>query len=120
MNKELLNVFRIQYRLTTVYHPQANGLDEWLNQTIGNSLANFAQENREPWDVKLPQVVYAYNTAVQESTKHTSFEAMFGGMARLPVNFNASTNFDADAKLKEFMDAETDDRFERAAKRQKN
>ena len=84
-----------------------------------NSLAKFAQENRDTWDEKLPEVVYAYNTAVQESTKHTPFEAMFGRMARLPVDFNASINFDADAKLKEFMDAKTNDSLERAAKRQK-
>ena len=119
VNKELMNVFGIQHRLTTAYHPQANGLDEGLNQTLVNSLAKFAQENRDTWDEKLPEVVYAYNTAVQESTKHTPFEAMFGRMARLPVDFNASINFDADAKLKEFMDAKTNDSLERAAKRQK-
>ena len=119
VNKELMNVFGIQHRLTTAYHPQANGLDERLNQTLVNSLAKFAQENRDTWDEKLPEVVYAYNTAVQESTKHTPFEAMFGRMARLPVDFNASINFDADAKLKEFMDAKTNDSLERAAKRQK-
>ena len=105
VNKELMNVFGIQHRLTTVYHSQANGLDEHLNQTLVNSLAKFAQENRDTWDGKLPEVVYAYNTAVQESTKHTPFEAMFGRMGRLLVDFNASINFDADAKLKEFMDA---------------
>ena len=38
-------------------------------------------------------------------------------MARLPVNFNASSNFDA--KLKEFMDAETDNSLEHVAKQQK-
>ena len=27
----------------TAYHPQANGLDECLNQTLINSLAKFAQ-----------------------------------------------------------------------------
>ena len=36
-------------------------------------------------------------------------------MGHLLVNFNASINFDA--KLKEFMDAKTNDSLERAAKR---
>ena len=107
-----MNVFGIQHRLTTAYHPQANGLDEHLNQTLVNSLAKFAQESRDTWDGKLPEVVYAYNTAVQESTKHTPFEAMFGRIGHLLVNF---INFDA--KLKEFMDAKTNDSLERAAKR---
>ena len=114
-----MNVFGIQHRLTTAYHPQANGLDERLNQTLVNSLAKFAQENRDIWDEKLPEVVHAYNTAVQESTKHTPFEAMFRRMTHLSVDFNASINFDADAKLKESMDAKTNDSLERAAKRRK-
>ena len=84
-----------------------------------NSLAKFAQVDREMWDVKLAEVVYAYNTATQESTKHTPFEAMFGRMARLPIDVNVSNNYDADMKLQEFMHAETKDSFEQVAKRQK-
>ena len=75
VNKELINTFSKQHCLTTAYHPQANGLDEWLNQTLVNSLAKFAQENRETWDVKLPEVVYAYNTAVHPSCPNLSSSA---------------------------------------------
>ena len=114
VNEEFMNVFRIQHRLTTAYRPQANGLDERLNQTIVNSLAKFAQENRETWDAKLQEIVhvYAYNTAMQESTKHTPFEAMFGRVARLPVDFNGISTFNADVKLREFQNAEDQDSIE--------
>ena len=37
-------------RMTTAYHPQANGLDERLNQTLINALLKFAQVNRDMWD----------------------------------------------------------------------
>ena len=114
-----MKVFGIQHRLTTTYHPQVNGLDERLNQTLANSLAKYAQGNREAWDETLQEVVYAYNTAVQESTKHTPFEAMFGRVARLPVDFNATSNYDADEKLQEFIEAESQDTFEHPAKRTK-
>ena len=60
-----MRVFGIKYRLTTAYHPQANGLDECFNQTLGNLLAKFAQVNRDFWDECLGVVVYAYNSAVQ-------------------------------------------------------
>ena len=49
---------------------------EWPSQTLVNSLAKFAQGNREMWDEKQQEIIYAYNTAVQECTKHTPFEAM--------------------------------------------
>ena len=119
VNKEFMDVFGIQHWLTTAYHPQANGLDERLNQTLMNSLAKFAQDNCEGWDVQLQEVVYAYNTAVQESTKYTPFEAMFGRVARLPVDFNATSNYNADVKLQEFTDAECQDSFVRATERQR-
>ena len=100
LNKQLMEAFGIDHRLTTAYHPQANGLDERYNQTLVNSLSKFAQEDRQMWDVKLGEVVYAYNTAVQESTKHTPFEVMFGRMARLPVDFNAASHYDPDTPAK--------------------
>ena len=65
MNAELMNVFGIDHRLTTAYHPQANGLDERYNQTLVNSLAKYCQTNRETWDESLGPVVYSYNSAVQ-------------------------------------------------------
>ena len=40
-------------------------LDERLKQMVVNSLAKFVQDNRETWDVKIPEVVYVYSTAVQ-------------------------------------------------------
>ena len=104
VNDELMKVFGIKHRLTTAYHPQANGLDERLNQTLINSLANLAQEDHTMWDKNLLEVVYAYNTVVQDSSKFTPFEAMFGRVAHLPVDFIATTNYDADAKVKEFVD----------------
>ena len=114
-----MGVFVIQHRLTTAYHPQVNRLDERLNQTLVNSLANFAQQNRETWDAKLSQVVYAYNTALQESTKHTPFEAMFEIVARLPIDFNVKSTYDVDVKQQKYLKAEDKDGFELATKRRK-
>ena len=83
VNSELINVFGIKHRMTTAYHPQANGLDERLHQTLINSLSKFIQDDRESSDVHILEVVYAYNnTAYQESTKHTPFETIFSRQGR--------------------------------------
>ena len=103
VNVALMTTLGIKHRLTTAYHPQANGLDERYNQTLINSLSKFAQNARDRWDEKLPEIVYGYNTAVQESSRHTPFEAMFGRQAKLPVDFNAEEDYDPDRKLEQHL-----------------
>ena len=104
-NDELMKIFNIQHHFTTAYHPQANGLHERLNQALVSSLAKFAQDSCETWDAKLNKVVYAYNTGVQEPTKYAPFEAMFGRLAQLPIDFNATSTCAAVTKQQEYQDA---------------
>ncbi len=59
LNKVLMETFGIEHRLTTPYHPQANGL------TLMNAVAKFAREERDSWDESVPEIVYSYNTSVQ-------------------------------------------------------
>ena len=65
LNDMLMETFGIEHRLTTPYHPQANGLDERLNQTLMNAVAKYAAEERDTWDEQLPEIVYSYNSSVQ-------------------------------------------------------
>ena len=114
----MMEKFGIKHRLTTAYHPQANGLDERFNQTLVNSLSKYAQEYRQCWDKNLQEVVYGYNTSVQASTKFTPFEAMFGRMAVLPVDINACASYDPEAVLQKFTDASKPDEGSESEKRQ--
>ena len=118
VNAELMRSMGIDHRLTTAYHPQANGLDERFNQTLKNAIAKYSQDCRDKWDAKLGELVYAYNTSFQESTKHSPFEAMFGRVARLPIDCNMD-NIDANQKVEVHGEARSPDAKERAAKRQK-
>ena len=68
INRVLMDAFGIEHRLTTAYHPQANGLDERFNQTLVNTIVKFTGEKRDTWDEMLPEVVYGYNTSVQVCT----------------------------------------------------
>ena len=62
------------------YHP---GLDERINQTLKSSLQRLVNEHREEF---IDDVVFAYRTSRQDSTKYTPFFLMHGREARLPVD----------------------------------
>ena len=116
-NAELTSVFGIKNRMTTPYHPQANGLDERYNQTLVNSLAKYVQEKRNQWNEMLSEVVYAYNTAIQESTKYSPFEAIFGRKAKLPVEFNFKDHYFPERLVREYEEASEDSVTEMQTKR---
>ena len=46
--------------------------------------------------------MFAYNTTVHESSKHTPFEVMFGQMAKLPIDFNTSEDISPEESVVDF------------------
>lgn len=65
---------------------QGNGLDERFNQTLQNMLTKMVKDERENWESCVDGCIYAYNSAVHESTLYTPFELMFGRKAILPID----------------------------------
>lgn len=51
-------------------------------------LVKYAHDKKEVWDEYLNTCIYAYNTAVHESTCFTPFELMFGRKAVLPIDID--------------------------------
>ncbi|KAG7473860.1 hypothetical protein MATL_G00100470 [Megalops atlanticus] len=48
---------------------QSNGLVERFNRTLATQLAILTSRRQQDWDLHLPLVLWAYRTAVQESTR---------------------------------------------------
>ncbi|TWW54740.1 hypothetical protein D4764_0276330, partial [Takifugu flavidus] len=71
---------------TTPLHPQSDGLVERFNRTLATQLAILTSRRQRDWDQHLPLVLWAYRTAVQESTKCTPAVLMFGHELRTPVD----------------------------------
>lgn len=71
---------------TTPLHPQSDGLVERFNRTLATQLAILTSRKQRDWDLHLPLVLWAYRTAVQESTKCTPAALLFGRELRTPVD----------------------------------
>jgi hypothetical protein len=74
----LTDLMGIERRLTTAYHPQANGQTERTNQTIEQYLRHYVNYQQNDWVAYLPMAQFAYNNAVHSTTGETPFFANYG------------------------------------------
>lgn len=74
----LLTECNIVHRTSTAYHPQTNGLTERFNRTLGDMLAMYVASDHSNWDLVLPFVTFAYNTATQTTTGFSPFFLLYG------------------------------------------
>ena len=85
VNLELFLLCGTDHRISSAYHPQTNGLDERMNQTLKGSLVKFANNNQDDYDVHIKSVLFAYRTSKNDSTKFTPVQLMFGRAPVLPI-----------------------------------
>lgn len=77
-----LNIAR---SLTSIEHPQTDGLVERYNRTLKEGLAIYVEEDPLTWDEYLPFVTFAYNTSKHASTGYSPFKLMYGRDADIPL-----------------------------------
>ncbi len=82
----LMSMTGFKHKITSAYHPQSNGLDERLNQTLKASLQKVVNDQQDDWDQLVDNVLFAYRTSRQGSTKFTPFYLMYGREAKLPID----------------------------------
>ncbi|KAF7642413.1 hypothetical protein LDENG_00258330 [Lucifuga dentata] len=72
---------------TTPLHLQSDRLVEGhFNRTLATQLAIVTSRHQRDWDCHLPLILWAYRSAVQESTGCTPAALMFGRELRTPVD----------------------------------
>ncbi|CAF3890285.1 unnamed protein product, partial [Didymodactylos carnosus] len=89
----------IRHRTTALYHPQSN-LSERVNRTLKPMLAIFAEHDKEPWGIRLPQLALAIRSAINESTGHRPAFLMYGRELKLPLDLMYGPETDVLDELK--------------------
>lgn len=67
-------------------HPQSDGSLEHFNHILVTQLAILTSQHQRDWDQRLPLVLWAYRTAVQESSQCIPAALMLGRELRTPVD----------------------------------
>ncbi|RWR99628.1 integrase core domain protein-like protein, partial [Dinothrombium tinctorium] len=76
----------VQHRITSPYHPEANGQAERTIRSIKEILTSLINSKKESWADYLPYAVFAYNTAIHESTKFSPFYLVYGRDPLVPTD----------------------------------
>ncbi len=84
--KDIYKLLRTKKIRTSAYHPQTDGLAEKFNHTLASMLTHYVNEHQDDWDEHLNYVLFAYRTAVHESTKFSPFYLLYGRHPRLPMD----------------------------------
>ena len=83
--KSMCQLFGIEKRRTTAYHPQTDGLCERFNAILKSLLRMKVNNDQNDWDEQLPHALLAYRISKQSPTGVTPFEMLYGRDARLPL-----------------------------------
>ena len=73
----------VHHTHTPTYHPQANPVER-ANRTLKTMVASYLKERHNTWDEKLPELLFAMNTAVQSSTGVSPAMMLYGRQPEPP------------------------------------
>jgi hypothetical protein len=108
----LCKLMTIRHQLSSVYHPQTNGLTERFNKTLCNTLAKYVSDYGDTWDTFLNAALFAYRTVQNHTTKYTPFKLLYGREAVLPIDLqgtNQETNKLTEETLQQHIEYITED-----------
>ncbi|CAB3979307.1 retrotransposable element [Paramuricea clavata] len=85
VNNELFARTGVDHCITSVYHPQTNGLTERFNQTLVNAIVRIINEDQDNWEDNLDSILFCYRSSKNNSTNFSPFFLMYGREPKLPI-----------------------------------
>lgn len=102
---ELTSLLKINTHTSTAYHPQTDGLTEWMNQTLETYLHVYCSYQQDDWVDYLPFAEFAFNNLENSSTHqtpfladyafHPSFKPQITECSTIPVATNLAAHLNA-------------------------
>lgn len=86
-----LRDYHILHKITTPYHPQANGQVESTNKVIEAILTKTIASHRRDWASRLPEALWAYRTTWRNTTRYSPYQLVFGKEPIFPIEFEIHT-----------------------------
>jgi transposase InsO family protein len=83
--KKCLSKLGIEYRVSTVYHPQTNGQVETSNRQLKSILNKTIEKGGKDWSKKLDGALWAYRTAFKTPIGMTPYQFVYGKACHLSV-----------------------------------
>jgi transposase InsO family protein len=102
---ELCTTLGVSHRLTTAYHPQANGLVERFHRQLKDALR--ARLDNHDWTSHLPWVMLGLRGATKEDCGISSAEMVYGEALTLPGDFLEASTPPADGFLQQLRERMT-------------
>ena len=95
INTNLLDMCGTKQRITSAFHPQANGLCECLNRSTQETLAKTMTEEKD-WVDMIPTVAFSHRTSMSASTNIAPLELILGSKPRVPIDIHMKYPTDED------------------------
>jgi hypothetical protein len=76
--EQLLLIIKTNHKVTSIYHPQTNGMAERINGVIVKTLKKLVDQNQAQWDDLLPAALYSYRIKSHTALKISPYEAIYG------------------------------------------
>ena len=83
--RALLHKYGVHHRVTTPYHPQANGQVEFSNREVKNILKKIICTDGRDWVAKLPDALWVNRTVFKTPIGMSPFKLIYGKPCHLPV-----------------------------------
>lgn len=82
------------HKLTSAYHPRANGKCERLNGLLGSMINKYVGKNRSSWDRYLLQALFACRVRIHTVTGYSPYKLTYGVDPVIPGDTNHPNLFD--------------------------